>query len=140
MNGERKTHLDDRADRRLHIVALRLRRVEDLHGVDATRNRVQRSVVEVLLGVTYTMSRCLEATRLQRGTHHHQLQVRALRQNLLQKTHHNIGRQRALVRLIKKNDGVATQHRVAHRLALQHTVRHVLQLRALRRESSKRIV
>ena len=54
-------------------------------GRSTTWNRTQRSIIEELLQITLTVSRYLEVTRLQRGTHHHQLQVRALRQDLLQK-------------------------------------------------------
>ena len=117
------SHFQNQLLRRGDVVLLRLLRVEGLDGEGATGHREERRVVEV----------ALETRGVERGAHHHHLQVLALRQDVLQNAHQDVRRQRALVSLIQHDDGVASQQRVSDHLAQQQSIGHELESRALRR-------
>mmetsp|Transcript_8266 Transcript_8266/g.18466 ORF Transcript_8266/g.18466 Transcript_8266/m.18466 type:complete len:218 (-) Transcript_8266:58-711(-) len=109
--------LDHRADGRLEVVALGLGRVKNLHRVEATRHLHQWRRVKV----------GLELASVEGGGHHDQLQIRPLLRNLLDEAEEDVSRQRALVSLVEDDRRVPLQQRVGHRLAKEHTVRHVLE-------------
>lgn len=104
--------LDGCADGRLQIVALRLRRVENLHWECATGNVHARAVVKILL----------KLAGIQCGAHNDDFQVVALGQDLLQQAHQNVGGQRAFVGFVQNNDAVALEQGISHGFAQQHTV------------------
>eukprot|EP00965_Chrysotila_dentata_P045002 1494767-Pleurochrysis_carterae.AAC.5 len=109
--------LHDGADGGLEVVALWLGRVEDLDRVQPAGHLHQRRRVEV----------GLELARVERCTHHDQLEVGPLCRNFLDEAEEDVGGERALVRLVEDHRSVALEQRVRHRLAQQHAVRHVLQ-------------
>ena len=116
-------YLLDRADRRVDIVEHRLNGVVDRDGVEPTGHREQRRAAE----------KVLELGGVQRRRHDHKLEVGPPRAHALEQPEQEVGADGALVRLVDDDGGIAAECRVRHRLAQQHTVRHVLEKRVLRR-------
>ena len=73
-----------------HIFTLRFGSIVAFNRIHTTRNRIQRSIVEVLLHLTLQNHSYLETTCLQCSTHHNQFQIRTTRKQLFQETHHQI--------------------------------------------------
>ena len=103
-------------DRRLQVVFHRERSVKDVDPVHPPGDGNERRTVKV----------GLELSGVQRGRHDHNLDVLPRVGNLLEEPQENVCGQRPLVRLVQNDVRVLFQQRVAHGLAQQHPVRHVL--------------
>lgn len=112
-----------------HVVALRLCRVEHLHGEESARNAKQGRVVEIALLVKEGKRGNLEGGDVECGAHHDELQVLSVVEDLLDHSENHVGGQSALVHFVENDDIVLLEQRVGDCLSQKHAIGDVLQHR-----------